>query len=348
MPPPSISFTSFPVFNFPDYYSRPAPLSGQVLLAQANPRPGEPRTVTDAIPVPPPSTGIAIPPPPAAVYSLSQLTTARQERDRVFIDSRIFGSGLERWNSERNTTYQSISVSLLRMRYFLQASQTDTASILYSLQTWYRSATSGSDPLFREAWQRAREALRLLQESPNRERAEVLLHLMDRAEASVPAVASPQGTPSPVAPIPSPGAVSPTGPSSPPSVGSGTVTPPTPSVRPPVESVFPTVRPVSFTSTSREVSNGDALMRDLRDHGVRSVRQAAERYTRSSGRSVDFTLRLHIQYNNDGAGIVFSRNSSEGDPALVMQLLQAIARDLPRFRGHGGDAVEVPIHLSIQ
>jgi len=339
MPPPSISFSVFPIFNFPESPRIPPRQTGRILLAQANPqgRDERPPVASDAVVVAPETRGrgaVIVP-----VYTLAELTEARRERERVFSDALLLGVHLSPWNSGRNATYQNISLTILRMRYFLEGRQADTFSIRAPLLSWVRRMGEEGDGIFQDTFDRIRAALHALREPFNRERADRLLRLMDEVQRTIARgeeTASAEGSSPdlPVVPSPQTGSQA----RLTPPVAQGSNPPP----------VVPGVRPINFTSSaSRTVSTGDEMMRDLRDHAIRAARQAAQVYGRRTGRPVDFTLRLHIHYNTDRAGWVAAQTYRGGDRDLVQQILEAVSRNLPRFQGHGGDAVQVPLHIRI-
>ncbi|MBL7684803.1 MAG: hypothetical protein JNK65_02080, partial [Deltaproteobacteria bacterium] len=364
MAPPVRPSSQNPIFN--EYLSSPGLLhSGEILLAQVNPQPQQGRAgqvTTDA------PQGVQLPAAPVnPIFSdLGQQIQARSERERLLSDAAIWGD--LQASPERQTTYLSVTLTVYRVRQFLNGSQPDTNSILMHLQNWQQQIQDSNNPVFNQLFENLRNALNRLQHPINQERLTNMrqqLRAVQQGSIQTPQVQGPVGQPqvvqpqtvqpqSNVPPVVQPNTGQPAVVSPQPRIISGQIVqgpviqvdgnPST--IRPghvlPQPEIVPaprvSLRPVTFVSQARSVGERE-IMNDMRSNVTPAIRSVVERHSRNGGPS-SVRLTLHIQYNGEGNGTVMSRGHDRYPVPLVQDILNAVAQHLPRFRGNAGSVVE--------
>ncbi|MFO1519384.1 MAG: hypothetical protein U1F57_06970 [bacterium] len=161
------------------------PPSSPVLLAQVTP-PVSSGSSASLNPTPAPTS-----PPPNTPVRLTwpDLVAMRRDWDRIFTDAasgttrsfeqHVLGANYSRWQEGRFNTYSNVSVSLLRIRYFLEGSQCDTLSIRGSVLDWLRAAQGSRDPVLRNTIVSVIDTLQQFQEPHYRERALQILSVIE-------------------------------------------------------------------------------------------------------------------------------------------------------------------------
>ncbi|MFO1519283.1 MAG: hypothetical protein U1F57_06450 [bacterium] len=334
------------LFTQPENFSSYPPAENRILLAQATPQQRDSRAPAVASDAP---QGVQIPSQPLPVqapqvlsYSLAQLAQARRERENLFSEQNLLGSNYAAWNAGRNTTYGTLSIALLRLQYFLEGRQTDTASIRGPLLESFRASRGSTDPVLRDTLPNVLRALRQLQEPYNRERAQGLILLMEQTQALVEGAGQGQSQPTPTPPVspvvpPAMSSAPPTAVTPPPTA----VTPPPTSVTPPPTAVTPP--PTAVTPAVPATVTNPQTLRERVVAGVgssvgRAISNTYQLIQRNNP-SASGTIRITISYEQTGSigtvvtpNITVTQDGNFSDQDLS-RFRMAVRSALPRYAG---------------